>query len=306
MVNKRIQDYLSLPLTWVLHLISYLPMPVLLGISSVLYFFIYRVFRYRVEVVRENLQNSFPEKTKQELRKIEKDFYLNFSDVMVEVIKLKTISFTELKRRCQYSEDSVALLNRFFHQGRSIMIVLGHMGNWEWAGSSYPLYNLHQIITAYRPLRNKVVDQDTLTMRQRTGNILASMKNLTREMLRNRNNIVATALIADQTPAPENAFWVDFLHQPTPFFKGTEVLSQKFNLPLIWGRARRLKRGYYFIEFEVITENPQEYKTPGSLTHLHASFLEKDIQENPSLWLWSHKRWKHPLPEGEAVVGPAK
>ena len=302
MAKKTIRNYLSLPLIGLLHLISYLPMWVLLGMSSGLNFFIYRVFRYRVRVVRENLRNAFPEKSIQELRKIEKDFYLNFSDVMVEVIKLKTISFAELKKRCQYSDASVALLNRFFHEGRSIIIVLGHMGNWEWAGSAYPLYNLHQIITAYRPLRNKAFDRDTLAMRQRTGNILASMKQLTREMLKNRNNIIATALIADQTPSPENAFWVDFLHQSTPFFKGTEVLSKKFDLPLLWGRTKRIKRGYYYIEFEVITESPKSFTKPGQLTHLHASFLEKDIRENPSLWLWSHRRWKHGLPKDTEVI----
>ncbi|MFW5687744.1 MAG: lysophospholipid acyltransferase family protein [Bacteroidota bacterium] len=302
MPKNTTRELLSLPLIAIINLFSYLPLWFLYIISWWLGFLLHRVFRYRLQHVRKNLKRSFPEKTIQQRRAIESRFYRQFSDVIVEVLKLKTMSFAQLKKRCVYSEASVALMNRYYDQGKSVLIVLGHVGNWEWAGSAYPLYHKHQIITAYRPLRNKVFDKDTLKMRQRTGNILATMKNLAREMLRNRSRIVATALIADQTPPPDNAFWVDFLNQPTPFYKGTEVLSQKFNTPLIWGSVKRVKRGYYRIELELITDEPTAFKKPGELTRLHVSFLERDIRNQPEAWLWSHRRWKHVVPKGIELI----
>jgi KDO2-lipid IV(A) lauroyltransferase len=151
-------------------------------------------------------------------------------------------------------------------------------------------------------LRNKAFDRDTLRIRQRTGNWLATMKNLPREMLRNRKNIMATALIADQTPPQDNAFWVNFLNQETAFFKGTEVLSKKFNTPLIWGKVYRVKKGFYQIDLQLITENPQKYERAGELTRLFASFLERDIQSQPESWLWSHRRWKHQRPAEQELV----
>jgi Kdo2-lipid IVA lauroyltransferase/acyltransferase len=276
-----------------LFLFSYVPLWIMYGISGIISWLLYRVFNYRLAVVRKNLKNSFPNKSKEELRRIEKDFYRHFSDVMMEVIKLKSIPEKDLKRRCYYTPEGVAMLNQFYQRGQSVMIAMAHTGNWEWAGASFPLYNRHQVLTAYRPLRNKVFDRDTLHMRKRTGNYLATMKNLVREMIAHRRIVMATALIADQTPPPDNAFWVTFLNQDTPFFKGTEVLSQKFKIPVIWGRVIRKRRGYYEIQLDLIIENPNDLDQPGSITVLFAQYLERDIQNQPEAWLWSHRRWKH-------------
>ncbi len=293
MSRTRYPEYISRFLAAAINALSYLPLSVLYVFAGLMSWFLYRIGRYRVEVVRENLQNSFPEKSVKELRAIERNFYRQFAQIVVEVVKLRTMSFIELRRRCQYSPESVDLLDSYYDHGKSVMIAMGHVGNWEWAGASYPLYNKHRVLTAYRPLKSKITNAETLTMRQRTGNTLATMKNLPMEMFKLRKEIMATALIADQTPPAQNAFWINFLHQDTPFFKGTEVLSQKFNLPLIWGGVRRVKRGYYQINMELITDNPRSHSEPGAITRLFASYLERDIQNQPESWLWSHRRWKH-------------
>lgn len=298
MNRSLFSKYVFVALAKLLYLFSFLPLWFLYGVSWFFTFLIYRVFRYRLKVVRQNLRNAFPDKSRRERRAIERNFYRHFSDVMMEVLKLKTISPSELKRRCVYSEASQKLLDHYYSQKKTILIVLAHTGNWEWGGASFPLYSKHQVITAYRPLRDKVFDKDTLDMRKRTGNILASMKNLVREMFKHRNQVIATALIGDQTPPPENAYWINFLHQETPFFKGTEVLARKFDTPVFWGSVKKVRRGHYLVNFELITDTPREYTKEGSLTCLHASYLERDIKAQPESWLWSHRRWKHKRPEG--------
>ncbi len=304
-VNKtkyKIQEILSFPLLGLQYLISFLPLALLYKFSAVLSWLFYYVFHYRRQIVRKNLVISFPEKTIDEIINIEKRFFRNLTDVLVEVIKLKTISSLQLKKRCFYTPESIALLNQYHKEGKSIMIVMAHMGNWEWAGASYPLWNKHQIITAYRPLRNKIYDKYILKMRRRTGNIIIPMNSIPIEMIKRRRETIGTALIADQTPRVDNAFWVRFLNQNTPVYKGTEVLSKKFNTPLFWGCVKRVKRGYYHIDLQLVTDNPLSYKEDGMLTALHASYLEMDIKAQPDSWLWSHRRWKHKLPENERVV----
>ncbi|MFN2394788.1 MAG: lysophospholipid acyltransferase family protein [Bacteroidales bacterium] len=297
-MNKRkFQQYISFPILGFQHLISFLPLLVLYSFSGLLSWLFRNVFYYRLSVVRENLRKSFPDKPKEELIKIEKAFYRNLTDVMVEVIKLKSISSGQLRNRCFYTRESVELLNQYYREGKSILIVMGHMGNWEWAGAAYPLWNSHQIITAYRPLSNKAWNLYMYNMRSRTGNIIVPMKSITRQMLKMRNEVTGTALIADQTPSVSNAYWVKFLNQETPFFKGAEILSKKFDLPVFWGCVKRVQRGYYKIDLQLITDKPQSFEKEGSLTRLHASFLERDIQEQPESWLWSHRRWKHKMPE---------
>jgi len=306
MKNKKLawlknNKWLTILLLFFLNLLSRFPMQFLYAIATVMAFLLHRVFRYRLSIVRKNLKNSFPEKSVKERRIIEHKFYHSFAQILMEVIKFRSMKPEELKQRARYTPSSIVLMDRFYNQGKSVLIVMGHMGNWEMAGSAFPLYNKHQILTAYRPLRNKTFDRDTLRIRQRTGNWLATMRNLPREMLRNRKNIMATALIADQTPPKENAFWVSFLNQETAFFKGTEVLSKKFNTPLIWGKVHRIKKGFYQIDLQLITENPQTYERDGELTRLFVSYLERDIDEQPESWLWSHRRWKHQRPEDQPL-----
>ncbi len=288
-----IKERLSGLLILFLNIISRFPFSVLFVFASVLAILLHKVFQYRLSIVRQNLKNSFPEKENNELKTIENNFYRCFAQVLMEVVRFRNMKPEELKQRAYYTQSSTALMERFYNEGRNVLIVMGHIGNWEMAGSAFPLYNKHQILTAYRPLRNKAFDRDTLRIRQRSGNWLVTMKNLPREMIRNRNIIMATALIADQTPPKDNAFWVKFLNQETPFFKGTEILSKKFNTPLIWGKVHRIRKGFYQIELELITENPVEFEKHGELTQLFASYLERDIYAQPESWLWSHRRWKH-------------
>ena len=129
-------------------------------------------------------------------------------------------------------------------------------------------------------------------MRSRFGAGLIPMKETFRQMLANKSELTATAFIADQTPPPEGAYWMNFLNQDTPVFKGTEIIARKINYPVVYGYIRKVKRGYYEIFAEVLVNNPKN-TTDGYITEIHTKRLEQDILLQPELWIWSHKRWKH-------------
>ena len=76
----------------VLYLFSLLPLRVLYVFSDLAYFILYRIVRYRREVVANNLFQAFPEKSEEERKTIEKKFYRNFTDNFIEVIKLISAS----------------------------------------------------------------------------------------------------------------------------------------------------------------------------------------------------------------------
>jgi Kdo2-lipid IVA lauroyltransferase/acyltransferase len=294
----------SYPLALILRCISFLPLGILYFFSDILFFMLFHVFHYRRKMVYTNLANSFPGKSTDEIKEIEKRFFRHFSELIVEIIKLQTIPFSELKKRCIYNPASTDKLNKFHDEGRSILIVMGHMGNWEWAGASYPLTQKHKVITAYRPLKNRLFDTLTLKFRARTGNILASMKLLPREMLKLKGTVHAVALISDQTPTSKNAYWLNFLNQETPFYKGPELIAKKFQMSVFWASVLKIKRGYYAIDLKLIAEDPNapEFEKEGALTRIHTSFLENDVHQLPHTWLWSHRRWKHKRPAGFPLV----
>lgn len=281
--------YITLPL---LYLISLLPFPLFYKLSDVICFLIYNVIGYRKKVVFENLKNSFPEKSNKELKHIEKQFYHYLCDLFLETLKTLTISKEEAIKRCKFSEQTLKILNDLSENKQSCILVMGHYGNWEWAGNSFSLQCKQQLYVIYHPLSNKNFDKLMYDMRTRFGTKLYAMKDTMREMIRNRNEINATAFIADQTPAPEHAYWTTFLNQDTPVFWGTEKIAQKLNYPVIYITIKKVKRGYYIIDSEVLVAEPKNTKE-GEISEMHTRKLQKDIISQPEIWLWSHRRWKH-------------
>ena len=281
--------YIALPF---LYLISVLPFPLFYLLSDGVYFLLYKVIGYRKKVVYANLKNSFPEKSHEELKAIEKKFYKYLCDLFLETLKTLTISKEQAVKRCAFNESTITIFKELHEQKKSCIVVMGHYGNWEWAGNSFSLINPQQLYVIYHPLSNKNFDKLMYNMRTRFGTKLYAMKDTMREMIRNRNEVNATAFIADQTPAPESAYWTTFLNQDTPVFWGTEKIAQKLNFPIVYVTVNRVKRGYYEVNSEYLVMEPKNTKE-GEISELHTRKLEKDIKAQPEIWLWSHRRWKH-------------
>jgi KDO2-lipid IV(A) lauroyltransferase len=279
------------------YLISYLPMWVLHLKSTGLYILVYYIFGYRKKVVLQNLRNSFPEKSEQEINKICKGFYKNFCDVIFETVKAFTISKEELGKRCYYTENGKKIINGYSDRKQSIVIVIGHCANWEWVPLSYQPNFDQVLLGVYHPLSNKPFDELMLKMRSKFGAHIISMKEFFPFLIRNRAKNWSLGLNADQSPPPESAYWTKFLNQDTAVFNGPAKIAKKFNYPLVYGRTVRVKRGVYEIDIKVVCEEPKNF-TEEQITEMHLSYLQENILASPSDWLWSHRRWKHKRPSG--------
>jgi Kdo2-lipid IVA lauroyltransferase/acyltransferase len=171
-------------------------------------------------------------------------------------------------------------------------VVMGHYGNWEWAGPSFTLNTGFQLVVIYRPLSNPYFEKMMSGMRTKFGTRITPVNNTLRDMVANRGKLTATAFIADQTATPENAYWTTFLNQDTAVFTGPEKLATKFNYPVVYMNVKRVRRGYYEIRPELLFDEPKTTKD-GEISETFTKRLEKEIIQDPSTWLWSHKRWKH-------------
>lgn len=280
-----------------IYALSYLPFSVLYFFSWILYLLAYHVLQYRKSVVKQNLKNAFPDKDDATRLNIEKEFYRHFCDVIFETIKLLTLSPEAFKKRCRMDESAINLFGGYAEKKQSIIGVMGHMGNWEWAAISHQLYFNRMVTGVYHPLSNKNFDHLMFTLRSRFGGDLVSMKNLYRRLLtlEQQHTDTTVGLIADQTPPPESAYWTTFLAQDTPIFNGTEKLAKKFNYPVVYMSIHKVKRGFYQLGAELISDYPQQM-ADGDISVKHTKILEKNIHEQPAYWLWSHRRWKHKKP----------
>lgn len=281
-------------LSFLLKLLSSIPFSVLYVLSDGLFYVIYYVVRYRRPVVRRNLTESFPEKSEQEIIRIEKGFYHYFTDQVLESIKMATISPKEMRKRMKFVNlDAVSAV---LHGGQSIALYMGHYGNWEWV-SSLPLHleNNVDAVQIYHQLRNENMDRLILRNRGRMGAISVEMRKTARYItdMVSAHRVSIVGFIADQSPKKrEVRHFTPFLRHSVPVLTGTEKIIKHYGLEAWFLNVKRVKRGYYEAEFVQLHEDPTSLPD-FQLTALYYQMLEQMIEACPELYLWTHKRFKH-------------
>ena len=280
---------LTYPFIW---LFSRLPMRILYIKSDVFFFLIYYVFRYRKNVVLENLKLAFPEKSEAERIKIAKGFFKHFTDLFMESVKAFSISEKEILKRYTYKNPE--FVNNFTKQGRSIALVAAHQANWEWS-ISLPLVLDGKVNGAYTKLGNTYFEKVVRTSREKFGVLGYKTSETVKGMQKNFTEKTQGLyiLLSDQSPQVHKTFyWSTFFGIKVPMHTGAEMLAKKFDLVVINYVTRKVKRGYYETEFQLITETPKEFDNY-QITDKYINLTEKNIQQQPELYLWSHKRFKH-------------
>jgi KDO2-lipid IV(A) lauroyltransferase len=277
-----------------LYLLTLLPLRVLYVVSDLLFPLIYHVVRYRRKVVRSNLINSFSDKSKREIISIERKFYHYFCDVFIEAMYRINMSPQEVSRRITF--ENVELIEKIYAENKSAMLMMAHYGNWEWVSAlSLHLPKESPLYGVYKRLTN--ADFDSMTYRLRLkynmGNI--EMRDLFKTMLQmgKAGEKGVFAMVSDQSPRKDSIrFSMMFMNQPTPVIVGTEVLARKFDYPVLILSITRPKRGYYHCKVEMLSASPKD-EPEFSISEKYMRRLETDINQNPELWLWTHKRWKY-------------
>lgn len=290
--NQTIPFYYY-PIELLLKGMSLLPLPVLYLLADFLYFIVYYLTGYRKKVVLGNLRNSFPEKTEAEIKSIAKAFYRQFTDVVVEILKLRSMNRAEMKRRVAFANQEV--LDEFVKSGTPVITMGSHSCNWEWVLSAGAVQFGFPAEGIYKPLNNLFFEDFMLRTRSQLGARLIKMKDTLRDLTVNRHVPRVIAMLSDQTPLKsEITFWTTFLHQDTPFYEGAEKLAKKFKYPVLYLDIKREKRGLYTLTFEVISDGTSD---ACPITEIFAQKLEATIRRAPADYLWTHKRWKHKRPK---------
>jgi KDO2-lipid IV(A) lauroyltransferase len=281
------------PLRWLLLGLAYLPYSVLYLLSEGIYFLLAYVVRYRWRVVTENLRNSFPEKSEDEIKRIGKAFYRHFAQVMVEILKLTRMSDAELKRRVVFRNPEV--LERHYQAGRMALGLSSHAGNWEWVLTSGAIWLSAEVDGVYKPLSNPFFESFMCELRTRTGAGLIPMRDTLRDMVQRRGEPRVVSLLSDQAAGPEDRpYWTTFMNQDSGFYTSADRLAARFQAPVVYVSIRRLRRGYY----EIVLTELYDGNTPlpadsFPITEAFVRALEEDIRAAPEQYLWTHRRWKH-------------
>ncbi|NML40594.1 lysophospholipid acyltransferase family protein [Chitinophaga sp. G-6-1-13] len=256
------------------------------GLAWFIYFLLYRVMRYRYTEVIQNLSRSFPEKSYGEIKRIAVDFYRHFSRLFAEIPVLMMVPRRRIRQRLVLRNSW--LIEEYEAQGRPVIIMLGHYGNWECMSLLPPLLRC-PVYAVFKPLSNRFFDRLMKRVRSRFGLRMLAMDEAPRHLL-HHSVPGAYIFIADQS-APHSKHVVDFLHQPTRVITGAERLAKAVDAAVVYAVIHRRKTRQWEISFSLITDQPAAM-APFEITRIFNARLEKDIRQSPAYWLWTHRRWK--------------
>ena len=277
---------------YLLKFLSILPLKVLYFISRILSFLIIKVIKYRSKVVDKNLNLSRKFFKSHDLLNVKYRFYKYFVDLYVEVIKMNSVDKNFFIKN--FKVNNVKELNEFYDQGKSVMLMLSHYSGYEWC-ISLPYFLKHDIVSVYSPLKNKYVNDFILKSREKHGISLYSRYSAFREIFKKEKQGKPTlyGLVADQSPQINSKnFWTMFLDQKVPVFTGPEIIAKKYKMPVFYGEMKRTERGSYTINFKLISLDASKEKEH-VITKKYLRLIEEQIKKDPSLYLWTHNRFKH-------------
>jgi len=272
--------------------IAYLPLWIHYCFATLLWPVVYYVVRYRVKVVRANLERSFPEMGTAERRRLERQYYRHMADLLAEGIYNLRAPLRQVARR--YRFENADILEPYYQQNRSVVLMSAHYNNWEYMITSLDQRISHHGIGVGKPLDNKSFGRFITARRARYGTEIVDQTDVRQTMAYyDRWHIpVAYMMLSDQSPSnPHKSFWTPFLHQDTPFLYGAEHFARKYNMPVFFYDVVKTRRGHYSVHFELLTDDPNSLPE-GDITRRYASHLEELIHKAPQYWLWSHRRWK--------------
>jgi KDO2-lipid IV(A) lauroyltransferase len=179
-------------------------------------------------------------------------------------------------------------------------MLTGHYGNWEILG--YVLATLGFESTAVaRPLDNPYVNDWVFGVRERQGQKVVGKKGATHEITGLLDNGGVVGFVADQNAGSKGIF-VDFFGRKASTYKSIGLLAMQYEVPVLIGYARRIDGKF---RFKLATQDiiwPADWKDQPDpllyITQRYTSAIEDFVREEPSQYLWTHRRWKT-RPKGE-------
>jgi KDO2-lipid IV(A) lauroyltransferase len=283
----------SLPVL-ILKLLSRLPLSALYAFTDCLYFIIYHIWRFRRELSRTNIRNSFPDKSAAEIEAISRQSYRNACHLIAEVLKGASIDGGDLRTRMHI--ENTAILEPWIKAGQPVVLLASHHCNWEWLLQASCLELGISVDAVYKPLRVAAIDRFMLAARSRFGGNPIPVKDFLMEVLKRRKGAGIIALVADQTPlASEEKHWTRFLSQDTAFFVGADKIARILKAPVFFVGMRRVSRGHYEAKLQLLSEPP--YSRDGTdIIERYARVAEAHISRYPADWLWMYRKWKYRKP----------
>lgn len=261
----------------------------------------YRPLGIRRDVVRAQIAASFPELDAAGVDRIARGAYESLGRTSVEAAVLPTLGprgvldVVEGAEGWEHVEAALAL-------GRGLILVAGHLGNWELGGAYLAARGVPMDAVA-RGQGNPLFDTYVTRTRTELGMTVVHDSEAVRRTPRSLRQNRAVALLMDQGAAGLASIFVPFFGRPAKTPRGPAVFALRFGAPVVFVAPLRTERARFRVHFEPVPVTPtgEREADVDAIVRDYTQVLERWVRRAPDQYFWHHKRWKHqPPPETAA------
>ena len=262
-----------------------------LGIGARLGWVAGRIFRIRWSVVTANLRRAFPDREDAWIRRTAADFYSHLGREGVVLLRMGGMSLEEIRARSDV--EGLEHVTGPLAEGRGVIVLAGHLGNWEFGGAALGVRGIP--IDGVAKRQNNPAFNDRINrMRERAGmRVIERHQAHTRKLLRGLRSGRALALVADQNVLQGGAF-VEFFGTRASTARGPELLAQHTGAAVVFSSSLRLPGvpSRYRVRIRPLSTDGE-----AGVLRPYLACLEEEIRGAPEQYLWAHKRWKTRPPD---------
>lgn len=261
--------------------------------------FIYRYLPYRKRVILSNIDNVYGEQLQPHQKtRLAQAFYSHLATSFKEMIGLRFLSEKQLCERVDVKGHERLL--KIAAEGRGVLVLTGHFGNWEFAPLG-GILNFKQFKGQFhfirRMLGNKKIERILFRRYYRAGLNVIPNKNSLQHVCDALDKNHAVVFVLDQHASLANRDGVaaEFFGKKAGTYRSLASFARHTGVPVVPAAGYRLKNGRHVLEFFDPIEWKDYETTQESIyrnTLAYNQALERIILANPEQWLWLHKRWK--------------
>jgi KDO2-lipid IV(A) lauroyltransferase len=257
----------------------------------------------RRAVVERQLAAAFPDATAADIERIARASYAHLGRTSIETAVLPSYSATQIVSLFE-RVNGWSLVEERLARGKGLIVVTGHLGNWELGGAYLAARGL-PIDAVARHMANPLFDDYLTATRQRIGMTVVHDEEAVRRVPRSLRSGRAVAFLVDQGAVGLASTWVPFFGRFAKTPRGPAVFALRLGTPVVFGVALRLPSGKYELTFEPleITDTGDREADVDRIVADYTATLERWVRKAPEQYFWHHRRWKHQRPGTPPELG---
>ncbi|MDR3211910.1 MAG: lysophospholipid acyltransferase family protein [Planctomycetota bacterium] len=271
-------------------LLAYLPFALALWLGERLGDLWRRLDRRHRETVRQQAAERL-ELDAKALAAFTTDNFRHYGRLLAEFSRLDRLDSRALAARTDFGTTR-EFIRHARQEGRGILAVTAHFGNWEWCNSLAPFLGLEDGVAIARPLDNQLLDGFTRRLRERNGLRILDKQGAIRGALKELKKGGVLAVLLDQDAGPEGLM-SPFLGKDASTFAIPVELARRAgaSLVMVFALRDRNRAGHFVIRHWPEVFLPAQLSVEEQVAKINAA-LGLMVREDPGQWFWVHRRWK--------------